>query len=299
MNQTTLLNPNTAETDELRTLPGIGPALAERIQAARPFADAQDLLRVTGISPALLEKIQDLLVFDTSEPPETANDRVEESIETAVDDEILISEAELEEALVMEPLADAEAVSDESITDKETQEDVEPPTAAEPASTPAPAKPAPTPAKTPNYITRGQAFWMSITVAFFTFILAVALTLSVLSALNNGLRFASPTQVRDLQTSVRDLQTQSGTINDDLTALRTRMDNFEALGGRVTTLETTLGTVEEDVESISGDIVLLNSDIAAVSESVETIRTDTTRFQVFLDGLSELLLGLSPEGKNE
>lgn len=42
----------------LETLPGIGPALAARIVAARPFHDVDDLLRVRGIGPATLERLR-------------------------------------------------------------------------------------------------------------------------------------------------------------------------------------------------------------------------------------------------
>lgn len=45
---------NEARVDELERLPGIGPALAQRIVAARPFATLDDLLRVSGIGPAKL-----------------------------------------------------------------------------------------------------------------------------------------------------------------------------------------------------------------------------------------------------
>jgi competence protein ComEA len=43
------LNINTATAEELRAIHGIGPALAERIIATRPFKSADDLQRVKGI----------------------------------------------------------------------------------------------------------------------------------------------------------------------------------------------------------------------------------------------------------
>ncbi len=53
-----VLDVNVASAAELTSLPGIGPALADRIVAARPFVDAADLARVRGIGPAKLARIR-------------------------------------------------------------------------------------------------------------------------------------------------------------------------------------------------------------------------------------------------
>jgi competence protein ComEA len=53
---------NVASVQELEGLPGIGPALAERIVESRraegPYRRADDLLRVRGIGPVLLERLR-------------------------------------------------------------------------------------------------------------------------------------------------------------------------------------------------------------------------------------------------
>ena len=60
-----LVNINTAGSETLQTLPGIGPALAGRIidyrDAHGPFVAVEDLLNVKGIGEVTLEKLRPLI----------------------------------------------------------------------------------------------------------------------------------------------------------------------------------------------------------------------------------------------
>lgn len=59
------VNLNAASAADLQELPGIGPALAERIVAHRtehgPFRTVEDLKKVAGIGPKTFERLKDLV----------------------------------------------------------------------------------------------------------------------------------------------------------------------------------------------------------------------------------------------
>lgn len=59
---------NRASEEELTSLPRVGPVLARRIVAGRPFAEVDDLLRVRGIGPVTLERLRARVVVDPPSP---------------------------------------------------------------------------------------------------------------------------------------------------------------------------------------------------------------------------------------
>ncbi|HEX9972739.1 MAG TPA: helix-hairpin-helix domain-containing protein [bacterium] len=60
-----LLDLNTASKEELQSIKGIGPVLAERIIAGRPYRTVDDLLKVKGIGPKILETIRPYFLIST------------------------------------------------------------------------------------------------------------------------------------------------------------------------------------------------------------------------------------------
>ncbi len=57
-----LVDINSASEDELRTLPGIGEALAKKIVAGRPYARKDELVKKKIIPEPTYEKIKDRII---------------------------------------------------------------------------------------------------------------------------------------------------------------------------------------------------------------------------------------------
>jgi competence protein ComEA len=55
------VNINTATSEGLQTLPGVGPSTAEKIISARPFSSIEDIKNVSGIGDATFNKLKDLI----------------------------------------------------------------------------------------------------------------------------------------------------------------------------------------------------------------------------------------------
>ena len=69
-----ILDLNTADQAALEALPGIGPALAEKIIAARPFKKVEDLMNVKGIGQAKFDAIKDMV--EIGQPEEAVNPKL-------------------------------------------------------------------------------------------------------------------------------------------------------------------------------------------------------------------------------
>ena len=58
------VNLNTSTREQLEALPKVGPALAARIEAARPLRSLADLDAIKGVGPAALEQLAPLVRFE-------------------------------------------------------------------------------------------------------------------------------------------------------------------------------------------------------------------------------------------
>src|SRR5580765_1298275 len=67
----TKVDVNSADVETLQSLPGIGPTLADRIVAGRPYKNADDLAKVKGLSKSKIDAIQDQIKFGSTSKKST------------------------------------------------------------------------------------------------------------------------------------------------------------------------------------------------------------------------------------
>jgi competence protein ComEA len=82
----TKVDVNSANVETLQTLPGIGPTLADRIVAGRPYKNADDLTKVKGLSKSKVDAIQDQITFGTTKKSTTKSSKKTTTPETSSTD---------------------------------------------------------------------------------------------------------------------------------------------------------------------------------------------------------------------
>jgi competence ComEA-like helix-hairpin-helix protein len=290
---TNLVNLNTAEPEELTTLSGVGPAMADRIVNARPFTILNDLLQVRGIGPALLERLEPLV---TIVDPVLEDEVILLAAETVTSPEG--DEAQLDPEVSQEPevetidLDEADLPPDglESDSGIGSDEEIIP---TEKAIIKVETEPDKKEKSDPRPVTRAQALLMSAGCSFVAFIFAFLLSMGVIGAINGGLRFAKPDLGAKFNNQIDVLNEQIDNLDDDIDNLRGRIDSFEAIGGQVADLEAATADLAAKSEELSANMELTTELITEMNTQMETVTRSSAKFQVFLEGLGDLLTDLT------
>ncbi|MBN1667207.1 MAG: helix-hairpin-helix domain-containing protein [Anaerolineales bacterium] len=311
---------NTAPLEELTSLPGVGATLAERIIAARPFQDAADLRRVSGIGPAMMERLEARIGFEMPVQSEAEQNETKEQIsETEAEAQVILlpehlpewEEVEEREALAGEtpeaelPPWEGAQTSQESEMPEIRAEVIEEQTPEERAIIPVPTDPeaqSKQPAK-PKPVTRSELALITFIACLITFILAVTLSLGILTAVNDGLRYATPGQMTNISQQIDGIRIQSDLLSTDMSSLKERVatleDNLDSLesglsntNDQVETLSDELDALGMDIETLTTQAESLSSEINTLGTQVEELKNQNSNFQTFLEGLRDLLNNL-------
>jgi chromosome segregation ATPase len=277
---------NNGKPEELIILPGIGPALADRLIAARPFDSLEAVQSVKGISANLLNRLSDVTLEPDSQTSIHDNNKPTTEPLPAEETQFGSSLTDIKERFEEKSRAINQSLSGlgESISKRgqAVRQSVEMlPQKFEEATK-----------------TRGS-LWTTLLTSAITALIAILLTLAVLGGINGSLKFATGAQYRTIQREVSQLSAKEDTLQQDLDSLRGRVDILEGLGDRTMALEKAQQQLAADLKSASQQVTVIQADVAALNEKVTLQEERTQRFETFLKDLQTMLGNLfAPQGDN-
>jgi hypothetical protein len=278
---------NNGSQDELIALPGIGPVLANRLIAARPFDSLETAQTVNGISASLLKQLADVALEPEVEPsddapdmpapePQPGDEAPAESRLTDIKERIAEKGQDIKQGLS----GLGESISKQGQAGRQTVEAL--------------------PQKFEEASKSHGSLWTILISSAVTALVTILLTLAVLGGINGSLKFATSAQVQTMQREASQLSAQTDTLQQDLDGLRGRVDMLEGLGDRTVALEIAQQQLAADQETASQQVTALQTEIAALNEKVTLQEERTQRFETFLKDLQTMLDNLfTPQGGNQ
>jgi competence ComEA-like helix-hairpin-helix protein len=309
---------NHAGVDELATLPGIGPNLAERIVAYRdargPFLLKQHLTEVPGIDAALYEDVRDEITVTVPSAKELVEQEALESAPDSAEAERTPAEdEEVEEADVVEesfesaeeeeapPIVGAPAVAPApppAASFAEAEETITP--EAEEEREPAPAQPA-----------RGGLSWLWVTLiaAMLGGLLGLFFSMLVFAGINGAVDVSRTQAMDDLRGQLSEANVQldalQGTVSDlqgDVRGVRERVEVLSGLTARMEQAETAVqglneetAALQEETGALQDSVEGLGQDVNDLDEALSVVEEETERATTFFERLRETLNDLFGE----
>jgi len=280
------VNLNTATGEELAALPGIGPDLAARIEAQRPYHSEEDLLKVKGIGKVLLGRLQPLVSFNsTGALPllETRDESLPDQLDSApLDEEPASDRADLTQMDSITAAKEVDAAEAESLPDPDSA----PPPAADRKDRPVGSAESKRPL---NMISRGDTLWLLAGTSFVSVVAAVLVTLLVLVLINGTLRIERSESFIALEGQVTSLSGSLDQLDADLAVAQQKLVALEGLSGRMTMVEGQIESIQGQVEAAAAEVDAMQTTVVELQDQTTALTTRVGVFDTFFVGLQDLL----------
>lgn len=295
---------NQADAEMLMTLPGIGPALAERIihfrKEVQPFEEAIEITAVKGVSEQMYRRFADSVTVSPPlapgnsvseaagqaplpEPPEEGAE-LDDKVETSAPppDESTGGRAEETEGyLIISGDAPKEVVKHQPQQEFVVEAD--------------------------ESKENGAAFWRPWLLMLVGALLGALISLGLLYVVNDGaLVVANNPTIIEMNRQLGILRQREAALNNEVDQLKEQLNAYAGLDTRlrhaeaeVTVLQQEqdslgeqLTIVNERAEALEGQVATLSQETADMQVSINELQADTGRFDDFLTRLRDLLLAV-------
>lgn len=322
------INLNSATADELTQLPGIGPALSERIithrSTAGPFDEPSQITAVPGVSESSYRTIADQV---TVGPPEERTHFAGAALEEDLGAEPAVARAAGTEE---EPQPEGETTSaDNAISDQgqdiqelsaveerpedgETPEDEVRKSPAEAGEAPAeeeaageeerpqqtfPAEWGLPPAPEPEQAERTQptSIWSRLSwlwTAMLGGFLGMVFALVVFAGVNGSLDVARSRGVLVLEGQIAGLRADIDALQGEVDGVRRRLETLEGLTARMDRVEAEVRNLHEETAELSEQTKTLKESVVAVREELQVVSDEVTILQEQADRTESFFRGL-------
>jgi len=305
------IDPNSADQETLCLLPGMGPVLAERLIAARPFETLPDLTRVSGIGAKTVERWRPYLALPSAAEPGSGQegsrdveagtapggDAAQSAAVPAGETRRLAAKVEPGVAPDLPARPVPEAKEEEPAPDERVpEEEPEPPKQLLEEAPPAPQVTAPgkPPARTQPAATRRYAGCLVAASGILVLLLSIVISLGILARLNeNQLRFASPAQANMLTVRVDGLEMRVEGLARDVEGLRARLNAVEVIGERMQALEGAAETLRADVDDVGERLGASEAASEALQSEVDAAATRVADLSTQLETIGHELSAMS------
>jgi len=277
------VDPNTADEEALKNLPGIGSSLAQKIIASRPFSGMEDLQKIRGLGKVSLERLKPYLSFAEPEPEE-------EDMQV----ELEVGAVEREQERLVSPDGQEDIELDTSEVLFEADGGVQPEVEKTVEKT-TEKKESRIPVRTISAkqgFSRTETLWVAIGAGFITLVVSVLVNLAILGGINGTLDFNRLQTVRELESDLGDVRGNLETISSQVGVFEERLTPLEGLTGRVLTVEEQVGSIQEDVTEALSGVESMQAVLVELSDETARLSGRVDRFDAFLDGLRQIIAEL-------
>lgn len=281
-----VLDLNQATVEDLQTLGGIGPALAQRIVAYRAeqggFGSPEELTAVPGVGRAAYERLADRLTAVPIELP--APPPAEEAVVTEAPQVALVVPEPPEMEELPPPAADEAELEEEPLPEAEAARAEEEPAlpVAEPVAPTPPPAPARAPARRPPFIA-----WLL--TALVGGLLGMALALLVFYGINGALDLRASHAALALQNQVDGLEAEIEFLRGEIGGLDQRLKALESLTAEIKTLKTAVEALDTETADLDQRTGTLEGELESVSEDLAEVQGQAQQVTTFFGQLQALL----------